>query len=266
MFEGIRCYETDRGPAIFRLSDHIKRLYDSAKTLKMDIPYSQGEFADAVKETVGKNGVSSAYIRPICLFGYGKMGLDPKGAKVNCAIAVWPWGKFLGENPVRVKISEYCRIHPKSTHAEAKICGHYVNSIFASIEVKDKGYDEALLLDYRGFCAEGPGENLFIYKDKKLLTPPRGTILNGITRSSIIDVAKDMGIRVEEKSLKPEDVYSADEALFTGTAAEISSICSLDDHQIGGEAPGPITKKLQKAFMDIVHGRDKKYSRWLTYV
>ena len=266
VFEGIRCYETDKGTTIFKLKEHIDRLYYSADTLKMKIPFSKEEFIKAVKETVKANNLKVGYIRPICFFGYGKMGLDPKGAPVNCAIAVWPWGKYLGEGTVKVKTSKYIRTHPKSTHVEAKICRHYVNSIFASVEVKEEGYEEALLLDYRGNVAEGPGENFFIIKDGKLLTPPLGTILKGITRASIIEIAKDQGIKVEEKPLKLEDVYNADEAFFTGTAAEVTSIESVDDKTIGKEAPGPITTKLKDLFMDIVHGRNKKYEKWLSYV
>ena len=265
MFEGIRCYETNKGAAVFKLKEHIDRLYYSADTLKMKIPYSKEEFIKAVIETIKANKVKVAYVRPICFFGYGKMGLNPKGAPVNCSIAVWPWGKYLGEGTVKVKTSKYVRLHPKSTHAEAKICGHYVNSIFASVEVKDKGYDEALLLDYKGNVAEGPGENLFIVKDGKLLTPALGTILKGITRASIIQLAKDQGIEAGEKTLTLEDIYSADEAFFTGTAAEVTAIESLDDKKIG-KAPGPITTKLKDLFMDIVHGKNEKYKNWLTYV
>jgi len=220
----------------------------------------------AVKETVKKNNLKAGYIRPICFFGYGKMGLNPAGAPVNCSIAVWPWGKYLGEDAVKVKTSKYIRIHHKSTHADAKICGHYVNSIFASVEVKDKGYDEALLLDYQNNVMEGPGENIFIIKNGKLLTPPLGGILKGITRASVMQIAKDHGIKVEEKVLKLEDVYNADEAFFSGTAAEITAIESLDDKKIGKDAPGPITIKLRDIFMDIVHGKNEKYKSWLSYV
>ncbi len=266
VFEGVRFYETDKGPAVFRLKEHIDRLFYSADTLKMKLPYSKGEFIEAVKGTIKKNNISSGYIRPICFFGYGKMGLNPKGAPVNCSIAVWPWGKYLGEAAVKIKTSKYCRIHPKSTHADAKICGHYVNSIFASIEVKDAGYDEALLLDYKGNIAEGPGENIFIVKDNKLITPPLGTILKGITRASVIQLAKDLGIKVEEKTLTLKEAYNADEAFFTGTAAEVTAIESIDDKKIGKKAPGPITIKLRDAFMDIVHGKTEKYKDWLAYV
>ncbi len=266
VFEGIRCYETGKGPAVFRLKEHIDRLYYSAGTLKMKIPYSKEEFIKAVKETIKVNKLKAGYIRPICFFGYGKMGLDPKGAPVNCSIAAWPWGKYLGEGAVKVKTSKYVRIHPKSTAADAKICGHYVNSIFASVEAKDAGYNEALLLDYKGDVSEGPGENLFIIKGGKLITPKLGTILKGITRASIMQLAKDQGISVEEKTVTLEDVYGADEAFFTGTAAEVTGIESLDDKKIGDKAPGPITTKLRDLFMDIVHGKNEKYKDWLDFV
>lgn len=266
VFEGIRCYETAKGPAIFRLKEHIDRLYYSAETLKMNIPFSEEDFIDAVLETCRKNEFKAGYIRPICFFGYGKMGLNPKGAPVNCSIAVWPWGAYLGEGAVKVKTSKYIRIHHRSTHADAKICGHYVNSIFASVEVKDSGYDEALLLDYQGNVMEGPGENFFIVKNGKLLTPALGGILKGITRASVMQMAEDLGIKVEETQMKLEDVYKADEAFFTGTAAEITAIASVDDKKIGKSAPGPITAKLKKMFMDIVHGKNEKYEDWLSYV
>jgi branched-chain amino acid aminotransferase len=264
-FEGIRCYETEQGAAVFRLKEHIDRLYYSAGTLKMKIPYSKEEFIEAVKETVRKNNVKSAYIRPICFFGYGKMGLNPSGAPVNCSIAVWPWGKYLGEGCVKIKTSKYIRIHPKSTHADAKICGHYVNSIFANIEARDKGYDEALLLNAEGFVEEGPGENFYIVKDGKIITPPLGNILPGITRKSVIQMAKDQDIEVIEKNFRLQDVYSADEAFFTGTAAEVTAIESVDDKKIG-KAPGPISTKLRDIFMDVVHGKNEKYKNWLSYV
>ncbi len=266
VFEGIRFYETEEGPAVFRLKEHIERLYYSAGVLRMRIPFSKEEFIQAVKELVKVNKLKSGYIRPICFFGYGKMGLNPEGAPVRCAIAVWPWGKYLGEGAVRVKTSSYTRIHPKTTKADAKICGHYVNSIFASIEAKEAGYDEALLLDYMGNVAEGPGENIFIVKSNTLMTPPLGMILSGITRSSVIQLARDQGINVEEKVITLDDIYSADEAFFTGTAAEITAIESLDDKKIGEEAPGPITSNLRDLFLNVVNGRDERYRAWLTYI
>ncbi|MEK0337096.1 MAG: branched-chain amino acid transaminase [Nitrosopumilus sp.] len=266
VFEGIRFYETDKGPAVFRLQDHIKRLFDGAKCSFMKVPYTQEKINEAVLETIRKNEIKAGYIRPIIFYGYGKMGLDPHGASVNVAIAVWPWGAYLGDGAIKVKTSSFMRIHPKSTHAECKICGHYVNSIFASLEAKEKGYQEALLLDYEGYCAEGPGENLFIVKNGKLLTPELGNILPGITRRSIIEIAKNEGIEVEETKLKLEEVYGADEAFFTGTAAEVTPIASLDDKKIGKQAPGPVTEKLKSLFLDIVKGKNEKYKDWLSYV
>ena len=264
-FEGIRFYKTDKGPAIFRLREHIDRLYKSAEPLTMKIPFSKEEMINAVRETVRVNKISAGYIRPICYFGYGKMGLNPTGAPVNCSVAVWPWGSYLGDEAVNVKISKYIRIHPKSTVADAKICGHYVNSILASIEAKEAGYDECILLDSSGNVCEGPGENLFIVKEGKLVTPPLGNVLPGITRASVIQIAKDNGIKVEEKQIKVSELKSADEAFFTGTAAEVTAINKIDGAKIGNGGIGPITEKLKKIFMDAVHGRNKKYEKWLTY-
>ncbi|MBD3163982.1 branched-chain amino acid transaminase [Candidatus Woesearchaeota archaeon] len=266
VFEGIRFYETDKGAAVFRLKEHTKRLFNGAKKTFMDVQFSEEEINNAVVETIVKNGVKAGYIRPIFFYGYGKMGLDPHGAPVNCSIAVWPWGAYLGEDAVKVKTSKFIRIHPKTTYSECKICGHYVNSIFASCEAKEKGYNEALLLDYKGNVAEGPGENLFIVNDGKLITPKLGNILEGITRKSIIQIAKDIGLGVEEKDIALEDIYNADEAFFTGTAAEVTAICSLDDKDIGRQCPGQITTKLKELFLEIAHGKNKKYENWLTYV
>ena len=265
-FEGIRFYETENGSAVFRLKEHIDRLYYSAGTFNMKIPYSKEDFIEAVKETVRANGLKAGYIRPICFFGYGKMGLNPEGTPVNCAIAVWPWGKYLGEGAVNIKTSGYVRIHPKSTHADAKIVGHYVNSIFASLEVKKAGYDEALLLDYKGNIAEGPGENFFIVSNGKISTPPLGTILKGITRDSIMQIAKEKGIGIKENALTLEEAYNADEAFFTGTAAEVTAIASIDDNKIGSGDIGPVTKQLSEEYHNIITGRNSKYEKWLSYV
>ena len=264
-FEGIRFYETDKGPAVFRLKDHTKRLFNGAKKALMEVPYSEEEINNAILETIRKNNIKAGYIRPIFFYGYGKMGLDPHGAPVNVSIAVWPWGSYLGDEAVKVMTSSFTRIHPKSTYADCKFCGHYVNSILASCEAKEKGYTEALLLNAEGFVEEGPGENIFYAKDGKIYTPPLGNVLPGITRKSIIQIAKDEGIEVEEKDIKLDDVYGADEAFFTGTAAEVTAIASIDDKKIG-EAPGPLTKKLKELFMDIVHGKNEKYKDWLSYV
>ncbi len=266
VFEGIRFYDTPKGPAVFRLKDHTKRLFEGAKSSFMKVPFTEEQINNAVLKTIKENGIKAGYIRPLIYYGYGKMGLDPHGAPVNCSIAVWPWGSYLGDGAVKVKTSSYIRLHPKSTKAECKICGHYVNSIFASCEAKEKGYQEALLLDFNGNIAEGPGENLFLVKGGKIFTPKLGNILHGITRRSIMQLAKDEGIQVEEKVLTPEDLKNADEAFFTGTAAEITPIASIDDNQIGSQAPGPITTKLKQEFLDIVHGKNPKYESWLSYV
>jgi len=265
VFEGVRFYETDKGPAVFRLKDHTKRLFNGAKEAMMEVPYTEQQINEATLETIRENNVKAGYIRPLIFYGYGKMGLDPHGAPVNVSIAVWPWGSYLGESAVQVKTSEFIRLHPKSTHAECKFCGHYVNSIFASCEAKEHGYQEAILLDYQGNIAEGPGENLFIIKNCIIYTPPLGNVLPGITRDSITTIAKDEGYAVEEKTLTKEDVYQADEAFFTGTAAEVTPIASLDGKKIGAVSPGPITKKLKEVYMDAVHGKLEKYQDWLSY-
>ncbi len=266
VFEGIRFYETENGPAVFRLKEHVDRLFKSAEPLTMKIPFSKEEIAEAVKETVKINKVDAGYIRPICFFGYGKMGLNPAGAPVNCSIAVWPWGSYLGDDAVKVKTSKYIRIHPKSLIADAKICGHYVNSILASVEAKEAGFDECLLLDYNGNIAEGPGENIFCVKGGEIYTPKLGTILPGITRSSIMQIAKDEGIKIGEKDLTLDDLKNADELFFTGTAAEVTAIGQLDGKKIRNGEIGPITSKLKAIFMDAVHGKNKKYEKWLSYV
>ena len=266
IFEGIRFYDTEKGPAIFRLQDHTTRLFNGSKKALLEIPYSQDQVNQAIIATVRKNGIRSGYIRPLVFFGYGKMGLNPRGAPTRVIIAVWPWGPYLGESGVRVKTSQFIRIHPACSHVDAKICGHYINSILASSEAKDQGYDEALLLDHAGYVAEGPGENIFIVKHGTLLTPPTGTILEGITRKSLMEIASNEGFKVHERSFRPEDIYDADEAFFTGTAAEITPIISLDDKTIAKGNIGPITKRLKDVFMDIVHGRDDRYKHWLTMI
>ena len=266
MFEGIRCYATDKGPAVFRLKEHIDRLFYSAKILEMKFPYSKEEFIKAIKETIKVNKLKEGYIRPLIIFGYGKMGVNPVGCPVNCSIAVWPWGKYLSADAVKVKIPKIIRIHPGTTDPNAKICGNYANSILASLEINKGGYDEALLLDYRGIISEGPGENVFCAKEGKIYTPKLGTILPGITRKSIIQIAKDEGYEVIEKDITVDEIKSADEAFFTGTAAEVTAIGSVDDQNIGNGEAGPITSKLKDMFMDIVKGKNEKYISWLTYV
>jgi len=266
VFEGIRFYDTERGPAVFRLREHIERLFRSAEPFRMKIPFSMEEIMEATRLTIRVNDVKSGYIRPIVFYGYGKMGLGIQGAAVNVSIAVWPWGSYLGEDAVRVKITDLRRIHPATTDPNAKICGNYANSILASIEAKEAGYDEALLLDHKDRVAEGPGENLFLVKDGRILTPALGCILPGITRRSIMEMATAMGYVVEEKDLYPEDVYASQEAFFTGTAAEVTPIKEVSGHQIGTTHPGPVSLELRETYQQIITGRRPEYHPWLDFV
>jgi branched-chain amino acid aminotransferase len=265
VFEGIRCYRTQNGPAVFRLKEHIERLYNSAKFLEMKIPFSKKEFQKAILKLIKLNKIEECYIRPIVFYGYGKMGLNPKGADIDCAVILWPWGKYL-KDKVKVKISKFIRLHPQSVISSAKVCGYYVNSIFATFDAEKDRFDESILLDYRGFVAEGPGENIFIVKNKKLLTPKLGSILPGITRDSIIKIAQDLKIKVIEKDISVKELKDCDEAFFTGTAAEITPICQIDKKIINKGEIGEITKILQEKFYQIVHGEDKEYKKWLVYV
>lgn len=266
VFEGIRFYETADGPAIFLLKEHIQRLFKSAKAIAMEIPYTEKELCEAVIETIKVNKIKAGYIRPIAFYGYGKMGLNPIGAPVKVAIAIWPWGAYLGEDTIKVKTSSYIRLHPKSLNTEAKVAGHYVNSIMASLEAKKAGCHEALLLDYKGKVAEGPGENIFVVKKGKILTPALGNILAGLTRKAVMQMAKDLGFTVVEKQLGIEDVRKADEAFFTGTAAEVTAIGYLDGKPVNKGKMGPITEKLRALFHEVVQGKVGKYKKWLTYV
>jgi branched-chain amino acid aminotransferase len=265
VFEGIRCYRTKDGPAVFRLKEHIERLFNSAKFLKMKIPFSKKEIQKAILRLIKLNKTEECYIRPIVFYGYGKMGLNPKGANIDCAVILWPWGKYL-KDKVKVKISKFIRFHPQSVVSTAKVCGYYVNSIFATFDAEKDGFDESILLDHRGFVAEGPGENIFIVKNKKLLTPKLGSILPGITRDSIIKIARDLKIKVIEKDISVKELKNCDEAFFTGTAAEITPIYQIDEKIINKGEVGEITKILQENFYQIVHGEDKKYKKWLAYV
>ncbi len=266
VFEGIRFYETKDGPAIFRLKEHVERLYSGAKDALLDLTFCKEEVTEAIVETVRRNKIQSGYIRPLVYFGYGKMGLNPRGCPTRMAIAVWPWGSYLGEDAVKVKTSRFKRIHPESTHVEAKICGHYINSILASCDARDNGYNEALLMDHYGCIGEGPGENIFLVKDNVIYTPGPGSILRGITRRSVMTISRDEGYKLEEMKLTLDDVHTADEAFFTGTAAEISPILSVDDRKIGDRVPGEVTSHIQKIYMDTVHGRNESYKHWLTFV
>ena len=271
VFEGIRCYQTAKGPAVFRLKDHIKRLENSAKLVGMKLPYSADEFIKATKQTIKANKIEECYIRPIAYYGYGVMGLNPKGSKVNVAIAVWPWGTYLGEEGlergIRAKISPWIRIHPCILPPQAKVVANYANSILAKVDALKSGYDEAILLNMDGDVAEGPGENLFIVKKSKLMTPPLSSgALGGITRDSVIKIAGDEGIGFKEQDISKQELYAADEAFFTGTAAEVTPIREVDGKPIGNGKRGPITEKLQRIFFNVVRGKEPKYEFWLDYV
>lgn len=270
VFEGIRCYNTPKGPAIFKLDEHVKRLFQSAHIFLMDIPFTEDEIKKAIINTVKTNKLKECYIRPLAYIGYGAMGLYPKGNPINVAIAAWPWGAYLGEEGIekgiRVKVSSFIRNHVNSNMSRGKVSGYYVNSQIAKKEAISCGYDEALLLDTEGYVSEGSGENIFIVRNGMLKTTPLTSILGGITRSSIMAIAKDLKIEVREDRFTRDEVYIADEAFFTGTAAEVTPIRELDGRVIGDGKRGKITKKLQSMFFDIVKGRNKKYNSWLTYI
>lgn len=265
VFEGLRIYETEKGPAIFRLNEHISRLLYSASTIRMKLKFNRKQLEKACVEVVKKNHLKFGYVRPLLFYGYGKMGLRPIGAPSEAIIACWPWGKYL-DNQVRVKISKFRRIHPATTVADSKISGHYVNSQMASFDALESGYDEAVFLDHKGNVAEGPGENIFMVKKGVIYTPKLGDIIKGITRDSVIVVVKDLGYKVREKVIKPDFLKSADEAFFTGTAAEITPISHVDKKKIGDGKVGPVTAELKHAFMNAVHGKMPKYAKWLTVI
>ena len=269
VFEGIRAYETKRGAAIFRLTDHMKRLARSAQVYFMSLPYNLDELVRAAKEVVRANNLESGYIRPIAFRGYGEMGLYPLKAPINVAVAIWPWGTYLGDDGikhgVRAKISSFRRNDPNVIPPAAKASGQYLNSILAKIEVTKSGYDEAVLLNSQGYVADGSGENIFMVKNGNIFTPPTSAgALEGITRDSIMKIAEEFALSVTEKNLVRSDLYLADEAFFTGTAAEIVPIREIDEHELG--EPGEITKKLQEKFFRVVKGEEKAYFDWLEFV
>ena len=267
VFEGIRFYKTDQGPAIFRAQEHFERLHYSASFLDLKIPKSPQELIEITQELIRKNELESGYIRPVAFYGAGKMGLNPKGAQEELFIALWPWGKYLDENSISVGISPWIRIHPKSLQCDAKINGHYVNSIMSSLWAQKKDFQEALLLDYEGNIAEGPGENFFLIKNQDLITPPLGSILNGITRQTIIEVAeKEFGLRVREEKIKPSDIKEAQEAFFTGTAAEVTLIKSIDKKPVGNGKNFPKAQQTKDFYQRLVTGKEEKYKHWLTFV
>jgi branched-chain amino acid aminotransferase len=270
VFEGVRAYQTDQGAAIFRLQEHTDRLFDSAKIMRMDIPYSKQELLAAQKQAVRDNNLDSAYLRPMCFYGSEGMGLRADNLKVHAIVAAWEWGSYLGEdnmkNGLRIKTSSYTRHHVNISMCKAKANGHYINSMLALQEAMQDGYDEALLLDVDGFVAEGSGENFFIIKNGIIYTPELSSALNGITRDTVMTLANDLGIQIVEKRITRDEVYIADEAFFSGTAAEVPPIREYDNRPIGSGTRGPITEKLQSLYFDVVHGRNKKYAHWLSPV
>jgi branched-chain amino acid aminotransferase len=269
VFEGIRCYETERGPAIFRHLDHLDRLERSAKLYYMELPYSIEQLRVATHELVARNAISSCYIRPIAYRGYGQMGLNPLDAPVEVSIALWPWGAYLGEegtrNGIRAKVSSWERISPRSLIPAAKASGQYLNSVLAKIESVKAGYDEAILLDEHGRVCEGSGENIYTVRDGVIVTPPQtASILDGINRRSIVQI--DLGYTVLERDITRAELYLADEVFLTGTAAELVPVREIDDHAIGSGGPGEITRVLQDAFQEVLYGRNERYLEWLDIV
>ena len=270
-FEGVRAYKTDKGTAIFRLREHTERLFNSAKILRMPMPFKLDELMQAQIDVIKTNNLESGYLRPLIWLGSEKMGVSPKGAKVHAMVAAWPWGADLGEDGmnrgIRVKTSSFTRHHVNITMTQAKSVSNYTNSILANLEATEDGYDEALLLDTAGFVSEGSGENVFVIKDGVVYTPDLSAgALNGITRKTVTAICKDLGLELKEKRITRDEIYIADEAFFTGTAAEVTPIRELDRVQIGEGTRGPITEKIQSAYFDIVYGRNAKYADWLTLV
>jgi branched-chain amino acid aminotransferase len=270
VFEGVRAYKTVNGTAIFRLKEHTDRLFNSAHIYRMPMPWDKETVMEAHKEVVRANKLESCYLRPIAFYGSEKMGVSPKGAKTHVSIAAWPWGAYLGadalEQGIRVKTSSHARHHVNVSMCRAKAAGSYMNSILANMEATESGYDEALLLDVDGFVAEGSGENLFVIKDGVIYEPEIASALTGITRATVHTLAKDLGYTIVTRRLTRDDIYIADEAFFTGTAAEITPIRELDNRQIGAGKRGPITAKLQALFFDVVTGKNTKYADWLSHV
>jgi branched-chain amino acid aminotransferase len=271
VFEGIRCYEcADGGSAIFRLTEHLERLYNSAKIVELEVPYPMERISRAVHETLRVNQLAEGYIRPLIYLGEGAMGLLPTDNPVRVALIVWPWGAYLGadglEHGIRAKVSSYSRHHPNVTMTKSKTCGDYVNSILAKREVTRLGYDEAIMLDTTGMVSEASGENIFIVRNGRLKTPPLGSVLDGITRDSVIKIALDKGIEVVEQPVTRDELYAADECFLTGTAAEVTPIREVDNRTIGTGTRGAITRTLQSTYFDAVHGRESKYDSWLSRV
>jgi branched-chain amino acid aminotransferase len=271
VFEGIRCYDTARGPAVFRHLDHLERLIQSAELYYMPLPYTLAELRSATHELISANELRECYIRPIAFRGYGQMGLFPLDAPVEVSIAVWPWGAYLGDegkrSGIRAKVSSWRRISSDALIPHAKASGQYLNSVLAKIESHKAGYEEAILLDAHGFVSEGSGENIYAVKHGQILTPPQTAgILNGVNRRSLITIARDLGYEVIERDLARAELYLADEVFLSGTAAELVPVREIDDHRIGAGEPGPVTHELQRVFDDALHGRDERYLEWLDVV
>jgi branched-chain amino acid aminotransferase len=269
VFEGVRAYETDRGPAIFRHRDHLERLQKSAELYYLDLPYSLEELREATHEVIRRNGLDSCYIRPIAFRGYGEMGLYAPTAPVEVIVAVWPWGAYLGEdgkrNGIRAKVSSWRRISPDSLIPHAKASGQYLNSILAKTEAAKAGYDEAILLDQNGVVCEGSGENVFLVREGELVTPGHtASILDGISRKSVIQIAEDLGYTVVERDISRSELYVAEEAFLVGTAAELVPVREIDDRNLG--EPGEITRVLAAKYEDALHGRAQEYLEWLDIV
>ena len=268
VFEGIRCYETDNGPAVFRLTDHLVRLHNSARLLHMELAYPVEELRRASHELVAANGLAECYLRPLAFYGYGELGVHPGTNPVDVCIISWPWGTYLGEDAletgVRAKVSSWKRVGPNTIPHVAKATGIYLNSMLAVIEATRAGYEEAILLTDEGTIADGSGENIFVIKDEILSTPDlSASILPGITRQTVIEIAQTLGYAVQEREIIRSELYLADEVFMCGTAAEVTPVRSVDDHEIG--APGPVTKAIQSAYFDAVRGRDQRWTRWVEY-
>jgi branched-chain amino acid aminotransferase len=270
VFEGVRAYKTDKGTAIFRLAEHTERLFKSAHIFQMKMPWDRETLNEAQKEVIRANKLESGYLRPLAFYGSEKMGVSPKGASVHVAVAAWPWGAYLGaegmEKGIRVKTSSYTRHHVNISMVRAKACGHYINSILANNEATNDGYDEALLLDPEGYVSEGAGENIFIVRGGRIYTPDLTSCLEGITRATVMQLAGELGVEVIEKRITRDEVYCADEAFFTGTAAEVTPIRELDGRVIGAGRRGPITERLQSNYFDAVYGRSDRHANWLAHV
>jgi branched-chain amino acid aminotransferase len=271
VFEGIRCYRTADGrSAIFRLAEHVRRLFESAHINLMKIPFTPQQIEAAIAETLRANGMTEGYIRPLAYIGHGAMGLNPGDNPIRVAIATWPWGKYLGDEGmelgIRAKVSTFSRHHVNAKMTKGKTCGDYVNSILAKREALLDGYDEAILLDTQGLVSEASGENIFVVRGGEIRTPPLPTVLDGITRGAIVTLARDKGIPVHDSPLARDELYIADEVFMTGTAAEVTPVREIDRRQIGAGRRGPITKTLQEAFFEVVAGKNRKYEGWLTYL